>query len=109
MKKKVKYFEWGNEKPGYVTTWTLEPGGRVRSFGWSVGRLGQQLGRRKAGRTGLILRPVRFRFRLRYGCGSQMILRCNHLYAANRSFMPEFCISQEGWFTGCGYGLHPDW
>lgn len=30
MKKKVRYFEWGNEKPGYVTTWTVAPDGRVR-------------------------------------------------------------------------------
>ena len=28
MKKKVRYFEWGNEKPGYVTTWTVDPDGR---------------------------------------------------------------------------------
>ncbi len=28
MKKRVKYFEWGNEKPGYVTTWTVDPPGR---------------------------------------------------------------------------------
>lgn len=30
MKKKVRYFEWGNEKPGYVTTWTVAPDGHVR-------------------------------------------------------------------------------
>ena len=32
MKKrtKYKYFEWGDEKPGYVTTWTVAPDGSVR-------------------------------------------------------------------------------
>ena len=30
MKKKVRYFEWGDERPGYVTTWTVDPDGRVR-------------------------------------------------------------------------------
>lgn len=32
MKKrtKYKYFEWGDEEPGYVTTWTVAPDGSVR-------------------------------------------------------------------------------
>ena len=31
MKKKVKYFEWGDEKPGYVTTWTVDLDGSVKN------------------------------------------------------------------------------
>ena len=31
MKKcRIKYFEWGDEKPGYVTTWTVDPDGSVK-------------------------------------------------------------------------------
>ena len=30
MKKKiVRFFEWGDEKPGYVTTWTVGDQGQV--------------------------------------------------------------------------------
>ena len=36
MKKRVKYFEWGNEKPGYVTTWTVDPPGRSFRIGTKI-------------------------------------------------------------------------
>ena len=29
-KSKYRYFEWGDEKPGYVTTWSVAPDGSVR-------------------------------------------------------------------------------
>ena len=28
-RKKIRWFEWGDEKPGYVTTWTVEADGSV--------------------------------------------------------------------------------
>ena len=28
-KKKIRWFEWGDEKPGYVTTWTVGAHGSV--------------------------------------------------------------------------------
>ncbi len=27
--KKIRWFQWGDEKPGYVTTWSLEADGSV--------------------------------------------------------------------------------
>ena len=44
MKKKVRYFEWGNEKPGYVTTWTVAPDAAVR--------IGEEIKRETAMRRG---------------------------------------------------------
>ena len=29
MKKKIRFFEWGDEKPGYVTTWSVGDKGQV--------------------------------------------------------------------------------
>lgn len=28
-REKIKWFEWGDEKPGYVTTWTVGANGSV--------------------------------------------------------------------------------
>lgn len=28
-RKKIRWFEWGDEKPGYVTTWTVGVNGSV--------------------------------------------------------------------------------
>ena len=28
-KQKIRWFEWGDEKPGYVTTWTVGTNGSV--------------------------------------------------------------------------------
>ena len=28
-KKKIRWFQWGDEKPGYVTTWTVGADGSV--------------------------------------------------------------------------------
>ena len=28
-RKKIRWFEWGDEKPGYVTTWTVVIGRRI--------------------------------------------------------------------------------
>ena len=44
MKKKVRYFEWGDEKPGYVTTWTVDLDGSVR--------IGEEVKRETAMRRG---------------------------------------------------------
>lgn len=45
MKKKiVKFFEWGDEKPGYVTTWTVGDRGEVM--------IGKRITREKARELG---------------------------------------------------------
>ena len=43
-KSKYRYFEWGDEKPGYVTTWSVAPDGSVR--------IGAEISREEAPRRG---------------------------------------------------------
>ena len=43
-KSKYRYFEWGDEKPGYVTTWSVAPDGSVR--------IGAEISREEARRRG---------------------------------------------------------
>lgn len=43
-KSKYRYFEWGDEKPGYVTTWSVAPDGSVR--------IGAEISREEARKKG---------------------------------------------------------
>ena len=53
-KSKYRYFEWGDEKPGYVTTWSVAPDGSVRIAVAPDGsvRIGAEISREEARRRG---------------------------------------------------------